>query len=525
MVEFDRIVVGAGSAGSVVSAGLADRGERVLVVEAGPRDRDPRIRIPAAAADLWFGRLDWAFDTVAQPGLGGRSDTWPRGRVVGGSSAINAMMHVRGIDADFDGWAAAGATGWDAAAMNAAFRRLEDDERGPAPHRGSGGPMSVERQRDPRPLSIAFLDACEELGIPRVEDHHVEPHGCALTMVSQRAGRRWTAADGFLTPRLADPGTTLTLRTGVEVVRVVVERGRAVGIEATVRGRRRVVRARRGVVLAAGAIGSPVLLQRSGIGDASHLGRLGIEVVVDRPAVGADLQDHLVAGMIGGASSGSLHGADRDPRALVRWLRERRGPLTSNLGEAIAFLSTRDGEPGPDIELIAIPAPLRDHGRVRLPQHGITVGAILLTPASRGSVRIASTDPSVRPLIDPNVLSEPDDLVRLVDGVRFVQRLLTSTRAMTSALDGLLVPPAPLVDDAALAEHVRAIAQTLYHPVGTCRMGSDDDAVVDPTLAVRGVEGLSVVDASVMPTIVRGHTNAPTMALALRAVDLLAGVP
>lgn len=522
MGEFDHVVVGAGSAGSVVAAGLADRGSRVLLVEAGPRDRDPRIRIPAAAADLWFGRHDWAFDTVAQPGLGGRSDTWPRGRVVGGSSSINAMMHVRGIDADFDAWAAAGATGWDAAAMNVAFRRLEDDERGPTGHRGSGGPMSVSRQRDPRPLSLAFLDACEELGIPRVEDHHVEPYGCALTMVAQRDGRRWSAADGFLAPRLRQPGTTLTLRTGVEVVRIVVEHGRAVGIEANVRGRRRVVRARHGVVLAAGAIGSPVLLQRSGIGDAAHLSRLGIEVVVDNPSVGANLQDHLVAGMIGGASSGSLFGADRDPAALLHWIRRRRGPLTSNLGEAIAFLSTRPGEPGPDIELIAIPAALRDHGRERLPQHGITVGAILLTPASRGSVRIASADPGVRPAIDPNVLAEPEDLERLLAGVRVVQRLLTSTRAMTTALDGLLVPPAPLEDDAALTAHVRAIAQTLYHPVGTCRMGSDDRAVVDPSLSVRGVEGLSVVDASVMPTIVRGHTNASTMAIALRAVDLLA---
>lgn len=519
--EFDHVVVGAGSAGSVVAAGLADRGSRVLVVEAGPRDRDPRIRIPAAAADLWFGRLDWAFDTTPQPGLGGRSDTWPRGRVVGGSSSINAMMHVRGIDADFDAWAEAGATGWDASAMNAAFRRLEDDERGPAPHRGAGGPMSVSRQRDPRPLTLAFLDACEELGIPRVEDHHVEPHGCALTMVAQRDGRRWSAADGFLAPRVGRSGTTLTLRTGVEVVRVVLERGRAVGIEAIVRGRRRLVRARHGVVLAAGAIGSPVLLQRSGIGDAAHLARLGIDVVVDNPSVGANLQDHLVAGMIGAASSGSLHGADRDPGAVLRWLRERRGPLTSNLGEAIAFLSTRDGEPGPDIELIAIPAPLRDHGRERPPQHGITVGAILLTPASRGRVAIASAEPHVRPTIDPNVLSEPDDLVRLLAGVRVVQRLLTGTRAMTDALDGLLVPEAPLEDDAALTAHVRDIAQTLYHPVGTCRMGSDEGAVVDPSLAVRGVEGLSVVDASVMPTIVRGHTNAPTMAIALRAVDLI----
>lgn len=522
MAEFDHVVVGAGSAGAVVAAGLADRGASVLVLEAGPPARDPRIAIPAAAADLWFGRLDWAFDTVPQEGLGGRSDTWPRGRVVGGSSAINAMMWVRGLDVDYDGWAAAGATGWDAAAMTAAFRRLEDDQRGPAPHRGSGGPLPVEHQRDPRPLTHAFLAACEELGLPRVDDYHVEPHGCALTMVSQRRGRRWTVADAFLRPHLDAPSSTLTLRTGVDVARVVVESGRAVGVEAVVRGRRRIVRARHGVVLAAGAIGSPVLLQRSGIGDARHLERLGIPVVADRPAVGEGLQDHVVAGMVGGASGGGLFGADRDPRALVRWLSDRTGPLTSNLGEAIAFLSTRAGETAPDIELIAIPAALRDHGRVRFPQHGITVGAILLAPASRGSVRIASADPTIRPRLDPNVFAEPDDLARLTDGVRVVQRLLTGTRALGAALDGLIDPPAPIDDEDALVAHVRATAQTLYHPVGTCRMGSDQDAVVTPRLAVVGVEGLHVVDASVMPTIVRGHTNAPTVAIAARAVELVA---
>jgi len=495
----------------------------VLLLEAGPRDRDPRIHLPAAAADMWFGRLDWSFETTSQPGLGGRSDSWPRGRVVGGSSAINAMMYVRGVAADYDAWAAAGATGWDAATMTATYRRIEDDARGPAEHRGVGGPVAVEHQRDPRPLTLAFLEACEEIGLPRVADYHVEPDGCALTMVSQRRGRRWTAADAFLHPLLRAEHPGLTLRTGVEVTRVVVEGSRAVGVEAIVGGSRRVVRAAEGVILAAGAIGSPVLLERSGIGGARRLAGLGIEVVVDRPAVGEGLQDHVVSGMVGASDSGSLYGADRDPRNLLTWWRHRMGPITSNLGEAIAFLRTREGEAGPDIELIAIPVPLRDHGRVRFPQHGITVGAVLLTPASRGSVHAASADPAINPRIDPAVLSDPDDLVRLAEGVRVVQRLMTETTALGGRLTGLIVPPAPLSDPAELAAHVRATAQTLYHPVGTCRMGSDEDAVVDPWLRVRGVEGLRVVDASVMPTIVRGHTNAPTLAIAARAVGLIAG--
>lgn len=523
MATFDYVVVGAGSAGCVVAAGLADRGASVLLLEAGPRDRDPRIAIPAAAADLWFGRLDWSFTTEPQPGLGGRSDRWPRGRVVGGSSSINAMMYVRGLDVDFDGWAAAGATGWDAAAMTAVYRRIEDDQRGPAAHRGAGGPLRIEHQRDPRPLSIAFLDACEELGLPRVEDYHVT-EGCGLTMVSQRGGRRWSAADAFLRPHLADRGSTLTLRTGVEVARVVVDGGRAVGVEAVVRGQRRVVRASESVVLAAGAVGSPVLLQRSGIGPAALLAAHGVPVVADRPEVGENLQDHLIAGMVAATDGGSLFGADRDPRSLATWLRRRTGPLSSNLGEAIAFLRTRDGDPGPDIELVAIPAPLRDHGRVRFPHHGITIGAMLLAPASRGRVRIAGADAASAPRIDPGALSDPagDDLARLAAGVGFVQRLLTATRALGERVTGLVDPTRPLEDDAALAAHVRATAQTLYHPVGTCRMGSDPGAVVDPRLAVVGVEGLRVVDASVMPTLVRGHTHAPTVAVAARAVELLA---
>ncbi len=386
-MAFDFIVVGAGSAGCAAAAGLVqERDASVLLLEAGPWGRDPRLMIPAASADLWFGRYDWAFETEPQGTIGGRVDTWPRGRLVGGSSAINAMMYVRGMAADFAEWEASGAPGWGPAAMEAAFRRIEDDERGPAPHRGHGGPVPVAHQRDPSPLSEAFLDACEELGIPRVDDYHAEPDGCGLTMVTQRRGRRCTAAESFLRPLLEARDPRLVVRTGVEVVRVLIEEGRATGVEVVVDGRRRVARARDEVVVAAGAVGSPVLLQRSGIGPADVLRDRGVEVVQDLPGVGENLQDHVLSGLVASTAGDSLYGADRDVRELVRWVRRGRGRLTSNLGEAIAFLRSDPSEPAPDLELIALPAALRDHGRTRYPVHGLTIGSILLRPRSRGTI-------------------------------------------------------------------------------------------------------------------------------------------
>ncbi len=512
----DHIVVGAGAAGCAVAAGLVEQhGATVLLLEAGPTGRDPRLSIPAAASDLWFGRYDWAYETEPQPGLGGRRDTWPRGRVLGGSTAINAMMYVRGMDTDFDEWEACGASGWGAAEMTAAFRRLEDDVRGPADHRGVGGPVRIEHQRDPSPLTTAFLDACEELGIPRVDDYHADPDGCGLTMVTQRVGRRWSAADAFLRPLLRARDPRLILRTDVEVDRIVVEGGRAVGVEAVVDGRRRVARATAGVVLAAGTVESPHLLLRSGIGPAAHLRERGVEVVADLPGVGENLQDHVLSGVAAGTDGDSLYGADRDLGALARYVRRRRGRLTSNLAEAIAFVRTGADEPLPDVELMALPVALRDHGRTRFPEHGLTIGAILLRPESRGRIRLRGTAPGQPPRIDPRTCEDPDgvDLRRLRDGVRWCQRLVTETAALGGRVTHLIEPSRRLTDAAELTAHVRRTVQTLYHPVGTCRIGTDDLAVVDPRLRVHGFDGLWVADASVMPTVPRGHTQATAMAI------------
>lgn len=524
-MSHDVVIVGAGAAGCVLAAGLIARTDAsVLLLEAGPMDRDPRVRIPAAAADLWFGRLDYADPTVPQPGLGGRRDTWPRGRVVGGSSSINAMMYVRGTDADYDEWAAQGATGWDAAEMTRLFRHLEDDARGPAPHRGVGGPLRIEVQRDPSPLSEAFLAACEQLGVPRVDDYHAQPDGCGLTMVTQRGGRRWSPVDAFLRPALAAAGDRLTIRTGVQVQRIRVVDGRAVGLDVLLDGRLRAVRAEREVILAAGTVASPQLLLHSGIGPADHLRDVGIEVVADLPGVGANLQDHVLTGIALRTDGDSLYGADRDPRALVRYATRKRGPLTSNLAEAIAFVRTRDDDEAPDIELIALPVALRDHGRIRYPEHGMTLGAILLRPRSRGTIRLATADPTGPPRIDPATFTdgEGEDLARLSDGLRWCQRLVTETPVLGARVRGWIDPLAPLTTGREVAAHVRRIGQTLYHPVGTCRMGDDDAAVVDPALRVRGIDALRVADASVMPTLIRGHTQAPTIAIGERAARLVA---
>jgi choline dehydrogenase len=531
MSGVDYVVVGAGSSGCALAAGLVERTDaHVLLLEAGPEARDPRIAVPAATGDLWFGRNDWAFVTEPQPGLDGRRDTWPRGRVVGGSSAINAMMWVRGLDVDFDGWEAAGATGWGAARMNALFQVIEDDERGLAPTRGVGGPLRIERQRDPRPLTLAFLDACAELGMRVVDDYHARPDGAALTMVTQRRGRRVTAADAYLAPHRPSRGRSalgpgrLTVRTAATVDRVLIEDGRAVGVEVRVGGQVRTVRARREVVLAAGAVMTPAILMRSGIGPADELARHGITTLVERPAVGADLQDHVASGMVVGTDGGSLYGADRDPRVLARWVARRRGPATSNLGEAIAFLRTDESEPAPDVELLAIPAALLDHGRTRFPEHGLTVAAIVLTPESRGRIGLRSADPAAPPTVDPGTFSDARgrDLERMVSGLRTVQALLTGTRALGRHVTRRLAPTEQLRDTSALRAHARATAQTLYHPVGTCRMGADEHAVVDPELRVRGVAGLRVADASVMPRVVRGHTNAPSIAIGVAAGELIA---
>lgn len=518
-MPFDYIVVGAGSAGAAVAARLsADPTISVLLLEAGPADRNPAIGVPAAFSTLFRTKYDWAYQTVPQPGLGDRSIYWPRGRTLGGSSSLNAMMWVRGFAADYDRWAEVAGPSWSWDALLPYFRRVERSTSSSDLH-GQDGAVSIEAQRDPRPLTADFLRAAEQAGYSVEPPNGLRPNGFSETVVSQHRGRRCSTADAYLRPARRLPN--LTVRTGAVARRVLIEAGVAVGVECDLgNGRIRTARATHEVVLCGGAVNTPQLLQLSGIGDGEQLAALGIPVLVDRPAVGRNLQDHLTAGLIVKVPDGTLLDAKK-PAQVARYLAARRGMLTSNVAEAYGFVRTDPALDLPDIEIIFAPVAYVAEGLQPPPAHAVTVGAILLQPRSTGWVRARSADPLALPEIDPRYLSDPADRAVLLRGLGICEVLLQQPAL---AHDGFLVPEggdemsAPDRDSAVLTGY----AHTLYHPVGTARMGLDEDAVVDPELRVRGVEGLRVADASVMPSIIRGHTNAAAIVIGERAADLMA---
>jgi len=522
MERFDYVIVGAGSAGCVLAARLSeDPSTRVLLLEAGPRDRKLEIRVPAAFTKLFKGPLDWNYETEPQDRLAGRRLYWPRGRVLGGCSSLNAMMYLRGTPADYDGWAEMGNPGWDWAEVLRCYRRIENDGAGGSEWTGGTGPMHVGSLPDTNPLTHAFLAAAEAHGLARVARlNHGEQEGVGHTPVTQLRGRRWSAADAFLRPALRRPN--LVVRTESVATRIVLEGGRATGVDYRRAGRDETVRAAREVIVSGGAVNSPHLLMLSGIGPGAHLREHGIEVAVDLPGVGENLQDHLMVAVVVGTTSSLSLVAAESLANTARWLLRRRGMLTSNVGEAAAFVRTREGLPGPDLELIFAPVPFIDHGLVKPAGHGMTLGPVLLQPRSRGRISLQSADPGAKPRIEPRYLSDPAgvDLDTMVAGVKLSRAILARPELAVHGTEP--VEPGPGVDsDAQLAEFVQQQAETLYHPVGTCRMGSDDGAVVDPRLRLRGVEGLRVVDCSIMPAIVRGHTHGPAMMIAERAAELI----
>jgi choline dehydrogenase len=485
--KFDYVLVGAGSAGCVLASRLSeDPSVSVLLLEAGGEDRRREIRIPAAFSRLYRSEVDWGYSTEPQERLGGRRVYFPRGKVVGGCSSINAQIALRGYPPDYDGWGIPG-WGW--------------DDVTPYFERAAGGGFELGTQRSPSELTRGFLEAAAERGIS----------DAALCLVNQRRGRRWSMADGYLRP--ARSRSNLTVWTGSHVTRVVLERGRARGVELAPSGR---VDAAREVILCTGAVNSPQLLLLSGIGPAGPKHEL--------PGVGRNLQDHLVGGLLAATTSTSTLFKADSPANLLRYLLLRRGPLTSNVAEAAAFVQTRQELAAPDLELVFAPVIFEDEGLTEPQEHGLTIGAVVLQPASVGTVSLSSADPLAPARIDPGYLSDPsgEDLRLLLHGTRLARRLLAS-RALGRHVREELVPGEAAQTDEELAEAARARAQTLYHPVGTCRMGTEDDAVVDSELRVRGLEGLRVVDASVMPRIPRGHTNWPTVMIAEKAADLICG--
>ena len=482
---FDYVVVGAGSAGCVLANRLtADGVTTVALVEAGGPDKKQEIHIPAAFSKLFKTSYDWAYETEPQPRLHDRKLYWPRGKVVGGSSSMNAMIYTRGHPHDFDAWQQ---RGW-------SWREVE-------PLFDSADLCSELRTKNP--LSQAFVEACVETGIPRNDDFNDgSMDGAGFFHVTQRNGKRRSCAVAFLAPALKRPN--LTLLTHAQTTRVLFDGTRAAGIEYVHDGETKQLRANREVILSGGAINSPQLLMLSGIGAADELHKHGIDVVADLPDVGKNLQDHLVTGAMHVSTKPVSLAKAESIGNIVKYLLFRKGMLTSNVAEAGAFVRLRAGAPAPDIELIFGPTYYMSHGFANPKGHGFTVGAILLHPKSSGTIRLQSRDPLAAPLIDPNYFADDDDATLLREGVELCRRVARAKAF--DAFRGEEVWPG----GADLDTHVRATSETLYHPVGTCAMGT----VVDEQLRVRGVDALRVIDASVMPSIVSGHPNAAVIMIA-----------
>lgn len=531
-MQADYVIVGGGSAGATLASRLSeDPNTTVCLLEAGGRGDSILVRAPAAVVAMLPGRPkinNWAYETVPQPGLNGRRGYQPRGKGLGGSSAINAMLYIRGHAGDYDEWASLGCEGWDWQSVLPYFCKAENNERGADDVHGASGPLQVSNQKSPRPITDAFVAAGQSLQIRQVDDFNSgDNEGIGLYQVTQfhdeaRNGERCSAAAAYLHPVMDRPN--LTVLTGAHASRILFEGKRAVGVQYLQHQQSHEVKAAREVILCGGAFNSPQLLQLSGVGREEDIRPHGIEMRHHLPGVGQNLQDHLDFTLAYKSRDRdnfgiSLPGSVSLLGHILNWRKTGTGMIATPFAEGAAFFKTDPAENRADVQLHFVISIVDDHARKLHLGHGFSCHVCVLRPKSRGSVTLESSDPMAAPRIDPGFLSDPEDLDVLMKGVRKTRQIMAAEPLARYIHKELFIEGEP--DDAALEQHIRNRADTIYHPVGTCKMGMDDMAVVDPQLRVHGLDGLRVVDASIMPRLVGGNTNAPTIMIAEKAADMI----
>jgi choline dehydrogenase len=524
---YDYIIIGSGSAGCAIANRLAeDYALRILILEAGPSDDSFLLKMPAGFASLGKKTpYNWHYETVPQKHCNDRRMYWPRGKTLGGSSAINAMLYVRGNAWDYDQWRQLGNEGWSYQDVLPFFKKAENNERGADDFHGAGGPLNVADQADPAKINDAFLTAAEQAGHKRLTDFNgAEQQGVGYYQVTQKNKERWSAASAYLRPAVERNKNNVHVLTGASVERIILDQNHAMGVRYRYKGQDEVARCSRDIILAGGAVNSPQLLMLSGIGPADHLKSVGIRPLFDLPGVGGNLQDHLDASLLQFCKTRDTYDTANKLWSLYQYWKDKKGPGTSPIAESGGFLGTKTGLAAPDIQLHFLPALVVDHGRTKMNKNGYSLHVCTLRPESKGTIRLASQDPKAAPLIDANYLAERKDLDTLIEGVKIGREILAQ-----SGLDPYRAeefqPGAAVKTDADIEAWVRAKCETIYHPVGSCKMGPSTDpmAVVDNECRVHGIKGLRVVDASVMPTLVGGNTNAPTVMIAERVASYMQG--